>query len=162
MGPQDLKGWVPEKWISLAAALKGQGYELIATGGRGRETEVARDLAERVPVRDLTGRLSWAQFVSTVANAAAIVTVDSVTGHIAACFNVPAVVLTTGRTRLNLWRPNNSSAVALTRSVGCAPCFRTRGCAAMACVRLIDVEDVLSSLEQVLSKSIQIRHSKPG
>ena len=150
MGPQDLKGWVPEKWISLASALKAQGYELIATGSRGRETEVARVLAERVPVRDLTGRLSWAQFVTTVASATAVVTVDSVTGHIAACFDVPAVVLTTGRTRLNLWRPNNSSAVALSHSVGCAPCYRTRGCAAMACVKLIDVDDVLSSLQQVM------------
>jgi ADP-heptose:LPS heptosyltransferase/glycosyltransferase involved in cell wall biosynthesis len=150
MGPQDLKGWVPEKWISLAAALKGQGYELVATGGSGRETVVARDLAERIPVRDATGRLSWPQFVRTVANAAAIVTIDSVTGHIAACFDVPAVVLTTGRTRLSLWRPNNSSAVALSHPVGCAPCFRTRGCAAMACVRLIDVDDVLSSLEQLM------------
>jgi ADP-heptose:LPS heptosyltransferase/glycosyltransferase involved in cell wall biosynthesis len=162
MGPQDLKGWIPEKWISLATALKGQGYELVATGGGSREMEVARGLAERIPVRDVTGRLSWAEFVSTVANAAAVVTVDSVTGHIAACFDVPAVVLTTGRTRLNLWRPNNPSAVALTHSVGCAPCFRTRGCAAMACVKLVDVDDVLSSLQQVLSKSIQIRHSKPG
>jgi ADP-heptose:LPS heptosyltransferase len=101
-------------------------------------------------VRDLTGRLSWVQFVTIVASATAVVTIDSVTGHIAACFDVPAVVLTTGRTRLNLWRPNNSSAVALSHPVGCAPCFRTRGCAAMACVKLIDVDDVLSSLEQVM------------
>ena len=155
MGPQDLKGWVPEKWISLAAALKGQGYELIATGGGGREREVARDLAERIPVRDLTGRLSWAQFVTIVANAAAIVTINSVTGHIAACFDVPAVILTTGRTRLNLWQPNGSRAVALTHPVGCAPCHRTRGCAAMACVRLIEVDDVLSSLQQLM----RVRHT---
>ena len=158
MGPQDLKGWIPQKWVSLAAALKGQGYELIATGGPGRETEIARVLAERVPVRDLAGRLSWSQFVTTVANAAAIVTVDSVTGHIAACFDVPAVVLTTGRTRLNLWRPNNSSAVALSHPVGCAPCYRTRGCAAMACVKLIDVEEVLSSLRQVM----KVRRTGPS
>ena len=158
MGPQDLKGWVPEKWVSLAAALKGQGYELIATGSWGRETEVARVLAERVPVTDLTGRLSWVQFVTIVASATAVVTVNSVTGHIAACFDVPAVVLTTGRTRLNLWRPNNSSAVALSHPVGCAPCFRTRGCVAMACVRLIDVADVLSSLEQLM----KARHTGPS
>jgi ADP-heptose:LPS heptosyltransferase/glycosyltransferase involved in cell wall biosynthesis len=150
MGPQDIKGWVPERWISLAAALIGQGYELVVTGGPGREMEVARDLREKIGVRDLTGQLSWAQFVATVAHSAAVVTIDSVAGHLAACFGVPAVILTTGRTRLNLWRPNSSDAIALTHQVGCAPCHRTRGCAAMACVRLIDVGDVLSSLQQLI------------
>jgi ADP-heptose:LPS heptosyltransferase len=150
MGPQNIRGWVPEKWISLAAALKGQGYELIATGGRGRESEAARVLNEKVPVRDLAGQLSWEQFVATVANAAAVVTVDSVTGHVAACFGVPAVILATGRQRIGLWRPNNPNANMVTHAVGCAPCNRTHGCAAMACVRLIDVGDVLSSLQEVL------------
>ena len=150
MGPQDFKGWNPEKWISLARTLQGQGYDLIATGGPGREMDAARSLSEKISVRNLTGQLSWAQFVTTVANANAVITVDSVTGHVAACFGVPAVVLTTGRTRLSLWRPNNANIVELSHSVGCAPCHRTRGCAAMACVRRISVEDVLSSLQQAM------------
>ena len=146
MGPQNVRGWVFEKWISLAAALKSQGYLLVATGGPGSEMEAARLLGKRIPLENLTGRLSWEQFVATVANAAAIVTIDSVAGHIAACFGVPSVVLTAGRQRLSLWRPNSSNAIALTHAVGCAPCHRTKGCAAMACVRQIEVEDVLSSL----------------
>jgi ADP-heptose:LPS heptosyltransferase len=150
MGLPDVKGWVPEKWVSLADALKRQGYELVATGGQGRETEVARALHKIIPIQDLTGRLSWEQFVATVANASAVVTVDSVSGHVAACFGVPAVVLTSGRTRLNLWRPNSPSAIALMHPVGCATCHRTRGCTAMACVKLIDVGDVLSSLQQAM------------
>jgi ADP-heptose:LPS heptosyltransferase len=107
-------------------------------------------LSEKVSVRNLSGRLSWGQFVATVANAAGIVTIDSVTGHVAACFDVPTVVLAAGRQRISLWRPNNASAIMLTRQVGCAPCHRTRGCAAMACVRLIEVDDVLSSLEELM------------
>ena len=39
MGPQNIRGWIFEKWISLAAALKRQGYELVATGGLGSELE---------------------------------------------------------------------------------------------------------------------------
>jgi ADP-heptose:LPS heptosyltransferase len=150
MGPQNIKGWVPEKWISLAKALKDQGYELVTTGGLGREMAVARVLSDKIPVRDLTGRLSWEQFVASVANAAAVVTIDTVAGHIAACFGVPVVTLTSGRTRLNLWRPNSSSAIALMHSVDCAPCHRTNGCSAMACLKLIDVGDVLSALQEVM------------
>jgi ADP-heptose:LPS heptosyltransferase len=146
MGPPNIRGWVFEKWISLAAALKNQGYLLVATGGPGSEMEAARLLGEKIPVENLAGRLSWEQFVATVANAAAVVTIDSIAGHIAACFGVPSVVLTAGRQRLSLWRPNSSNTMVLTHAVGCAPCHRTNGCAAMACVRQIEVEDVLSSL----------------
>ena len=150
MGPQNIRGWVPEKWILLATALKAKGYELVATGGSGSEVDAARVLGEKIPMRNLVGRLSWKQFVATLANAAAIVTIDSVAGHVAACFGVPAVVLVAGRQRINLWRPNHASVTMLTHSVGCAPCNRSNGCAAMACVRFIDVEDVLSSLQQAM------------
>ena len=151
MGPQNLRGWMPEKWASLAADLKGQGYEVVATGGPGEEMDAAHILSEKVSVRNLAGQLSWEEFVATVANATAIVTINSVAGHIAACFGVPTVVLTAGRQRLTLWRPNNASAIALTHPVGCAPCNRSRGCAAMACVRLLDVGEVLSSLQRVMN-----------
>ena len=151
MGPQDIRGWVPEKWLSLVAILKDRGYKVVATGGPGRESEVARALSDKMPVRDLTGRLSWGHFVATVANATAVVTVDSVTGHLAACFGVPAVILTAGRQRIDLWRPQSTDATMLTHPVSCAPCHRTNGCDAMACVRLIDTTDVLSSLQKVMN-----------
>jgi ADP-heptose:LPS heptosyltransferase len=149
MGPR-VRGWVLEKWIALAATLNGQGYQLVATGGTTEEAEGARALSQKVPIRDLTGRLSWSQFVATVAGASAILTIDSVAGHVAACFGVPAVVLATGRQRIGLWRPNDPKAIMLTHQVGCAPCHRSRGCTAMACVKRIDVQDVLSSLQQVI------------
>jgi ADP-heptose:LPS heptosyltransferase len=151
MGSSRVRGWVPEKWISLAVALKRQGYKLVATGGPGAEMKAVRLLSEKVAIRDLTGRLSWERFVSTVANAAAVVSIDSVTGHIAACFGVPAVVLATGRQRLSLWHPNSTNVIMLTHQVCCAPCNRPNGCDAMACVRLIDVDDVLMSLQEVMT-----------
>ena len=154
MGPSNIRGWVPEKWHLLAAALKDQGYDLVATGGPGEEMHAARILSEKIQVRDLTGVLSWPQFVATVANATAVATIDSVAGHIAACFSVPTVILTAGRQRISLWPPNNSNAIVLTHPVSCAPCNRTKGCAAMACVRRIEVQDVLSSLQQVMNSRL--------
>jgi ADP-heptose:LPS heptosyltransferase/glycosyltransferase involved in cell wall biosynthesis len=149
MGP-GVRGWVPEKWVTLASTLGCRGYQLVATGVAGEEQEAARALNAKVPIRDMTGQLSWSQFVATVAAAAAVITIDSAAGHIAACFGVPAVVLATGRQRIGLWRPNDPKAIMITHQVGCAPCNRSRGCAAMACVKLIDVEDVLSAMEQVI------------
>jgi ADP-heptose:LPS heptosyltransferase len=154
MGPSNIRGWVPEKWLGVAAALKDQGYDLVITGGQGQEMEAARILGEKIKVSDLTGRLSWQQFVTTIANATAVVTIDSVAGHVAACFDVPTVALTAGRQRISLWRPNNSMAMALTHPVSCAPCHRTKGCAAMACVRQIEIQDVLSSLQHVMNSRV--------
>lgn len=160
MGPQNFRAWVPEKWSSLATILKGNGYELVVTGGPGDEAEAARVLSENVPVKDLTGRISWNQFVATVANAIAIVTIDSVAGHVAACFGVPSVTLIAGRQRLNLWRPNSPNAFALTHPVGCAPCHRTKGCAVMACVRQIEVADVLAALQPIMKSRLNSQLGK--
>jgi heptosyltransferase-2 len=161
MGPKNFRGWIPEKWVALAAALKEQGYELVATGGPGEETKAALALSEKVPVRDVTGRLSWEQFVATVAGATAVVTIDSVAGHVAACFGVPTVALAAGRQRIGLWHPNESNAIMLTHAVGCAPCNRSNGCGAMACVRLISVEDVLSSLQEVMNMDATASRNLP-
>jgi ADP-heptose:LPS heptosyltransferase/glycosyltransferase involved in cell wall biosynthesis len=151
MGQKNFRQWVPEKWLALAAALKDKykHYELVATGGAGDEVVAARELGSKIPIRNLTGRLSWEQFVATLAHAAAVVTIDSVTGHVAACFGVPTVILAAGRQRLNLWSPNNPNAVMLTHQVGCAPCHRANGCDVMACLRPIGVTDVLSALQTV-------------
>jgi ADP-heptose:LPS heptosyltransferase/glycosyltransferase involved in cell wall biosynthesis len=150
MGPQNIRGWVFEKWVLLATALKDQGYELVATGGPGREIDAARLLSTKIPILDLTGRISWQQFVATVSHATALVSIDSVAGHVAACFGVPAVILAAGRQRIELWQPNSANAMMVTHPVACAPCHRTDGCSAMACVKLIEVAEVLSSLQQVM------------
>src|SRR5579862_2239186 len=82
MGPSN-RGWVLEKWIALAHALCRQGYQLVATGVTGEERAAARAVGAKLPIRDLTGRLQWNQFVATVAGATAVITIDSVAGHLA-------------------------------------------------------------------------------
>ena len=84
MGPQDLKGWVPKSGFRSLPLLRAKATNWSLPAGAERERSLApwpRDAGERPD-----GSTSWAQFVSTVANAAAVVTVDFVTGHIAACF----------------------------------------------------------------------------
>ena len=45
----------------------------------------------------MAGMLTWNEFVSAVANAAALISVDTVTGHLAACFRTPSIILLSGR-----------------------------------------------------------------
>jgi ADP-heptose:LPS heptosyltransferase len=162
MGPPNIRGWIPEKWTELASALTKRGYRLVTTGTSGEEAKAAKQLNATVPLQDLTGRLNWEEFVNTIAGAQAVVTIDSIAGHVAACFEVPTVVLTAGRQRFGLWRPNQPRAVVVTHPVGCAPCHRSNGCDAMACVRLIDVADVLSGLEKAITKGGAVISSAPA
>ena len=150
IGSGDKRAWAIDHWIKLGEALKLRGWSIILTGAKGAEAEHARILADRLQVRNLAGALSWSEFITVISKAMAVISVDTVTGHIAACFNVPTIVLMTGRTRAQLWRPNRPNVRALMYPVGCAPCHRFKGCAAMACVRMICVDNVLSSLDEVL------------
>jgi ADP-heptose:LPS heptosyltransferase len=150
IGSGDLRAWPREQWITLGLALAQRGWPMVLTGAMGAEAENARILADRLPVQNLAGELSWSEFVTVISKASAVISVDTVAGHLAACFNVPAVVLMTGRTPSLLWRPNRPNIRALMHPVGCAPCHRSRGCDAMACVRMIKVEDVLAKLDELL------------
>jgi ADP-heptose:LPS heptosyltransferase len=154
LGPGDIKAWVFERWVALGHALRERGWSLVLTGARGAEAENARVLADRLPVLNLAGALSWLEFATVISKAAAVISVDTVTGHLAACFDVPAIVLMTGRTCSQLWRPNRPNVRALMHRVACAPCHRSKGCEAMACVRMISVEDVLSSLDDLLPPAV--------
>lgn len=55
------------------------------------------------------------------------------------------------RQRMSMWYPNDSNAVMLTYSFGRARCNRSNSCGLMSCVRLKGVEEVLSSLQQVIN-----------
>lgn len=150
VGPPDLKSWPLTKWNELAAHVKKRGLDIVLTGSSNGEVKIADLISEQSGAKNLAGQLSWNEFAAVIKVATAIVTVDSVSGHIAACFNVPAIVLTTGRERISLWRPNSARSVSLMHDVDCAPCHITQGCVEMACVRSIEVEDVLSELDKYL------------
>ena len=154
MGSGDpTKEWVPEKWIWLARELRSQGFDVVATGTPGVEAELAENVATAAGINNLAGRLGWAEIVTLITRAAAVVTVDTVMGHLAACFEIPTVVLTNGRLRQSFWRPNHPHVIPITYPVACAPCNRTHGCVPMACIRFIEAKDVIACLRRLLQEA---------
>jgi len=141
------KEWPEENWRRLLAALSARGIACVLTGVGDRETARARSmLAEPgAGVIEATG-CSWDEFVAIVAGAERAVCVDSVIGHVAACFAVPTVTIFSGTIEVAQWRPLSDVAVCVTAPVGCAPCNRP-GCAAMACVREVTPDAVLAALD---------------
>lgn len=150
MGAGDYRSWPSTNWLELGRALKDRGGDLVFTGASGFEAEIAGRVANELGAQCVAGMLTWNEFVSAVANAAALISVDTVTGHLAACFRTPSIILLSGRWGAKFFRPNSTNAITITHPVGCSPCYRSSGCEAMACVRQITVADVLSTFDRLV------------
>jgi heptosyltransferase-2 len=147
-----LKEWPLDNWRRLAQALVARGHRLVLTGGGPREQQACAALAGGLPgCVDCSGRLGWAEFVAVAAAARVVVGVDSIAGHLAAALGTPAVVVSTGITGDRLWAPLGPAVVRLSHPLPCAPCWRSRGCPGMSCVRNVGVQAVLDAVESLLA-----------
>jgi ADP-heptose:LPS heptosyltransferase len=152
MGPGSrLREWPAAKWRQLAEWLTADGHRLAFTGSGDEQArriaEVTRDVRGCV---DLCNRLTWQEFVHVVACAELLVGVETVAAHVAAAVMTPCVAIWSGIGRLSHWRPRGGECTVLMSPVPCAPCFRSRGCSAMSCVRDVSVDAVLEAVHSHL------------
>lgn len=110
------KFWVDERWAEVCAHLHDQHQlAVVLTGtGDGLERPHLQALRThlRVPVTDLTGRLSLVEFATVVAGCEVIVGVDSMAMHLASLFSKPQLALF-GPTNPFHWRPRHGNARVL-------------------------------------------------
>lgn len=149
IGAGDYRSWPLSNWVRLGQALMERGREIVFTGAKGSEAVIAGQIADRLGAQSVAGSLSWNEFVTSVANASLVISVDTVTGHLAACFGIPTIIFLSGRWGKKFFGPNDVNTVTLTHPVGCAPCYRSKGCETMACVKHISTEDVLAVCDQI-------------
>jgi ADP-heptose:LPS heptosyltransferase len=146
-----LKEWALPHWRQLAERMIADGYALAFTGSAGveqRKSEAIRaGLARCV---NLCGRLAWQEFVAVVRQAGLLVGVDSVAGHVAAAVGTPGVIVSAGITSPAHWKPRGAPCRVLTHRVPCAPCYRSRGCPGMECVRHVGVGEVQGAVREML------------
>jgi ADP-heptose:LPS heptosyltransferase len=120
----------------LCEALIADGYGLVFTGTGQRELEnvcsVTYGLSNCV---NMSGVLSWYDFLSTIKNASLVICVESLAAHIAASFDTNCVAIFSGMSSHNHWRPLADNVRLVLNPLPCAPCYKSRGCNTMACVR---------------------------
>lgn len=148
------KEWPEEHWREVIRNLVTQREVCVLTGAGQRELEraqrIQRDFPERVLIQ--VGA-KWEEFVAVVAGARRVLCLDSVIGHVAACFDVSTVVIASGANNPAQWLPMNPRLRWLMAPVACAPCNRF-GCDAMACVRGVPPEAVLAAVQQPDAKRL--------
>lgn len=148
-----LKEWPEERWQALVNRLLEDGHSLVFTGnGAQQAREADLVIGNRSRCENLCDRLSWSEFVQVIRAAQLVVSIDSVAGHIAAAVDTPSVVIASGINRAAQWKPLHPRSTTVTHPVSCAPCFRSQGCGAMACVREVSVRDVLSAVGRQLGQ----------
>jgi len=111
----ELREWPQERWVALARGLEGLGTVVVITGGKGdraaaRKLESAIDRPAMVKV--LAGETSLVDLARVLANAKAVVSVNTGTMHIAALLNRPLVALH-GPTDPRRWGPLGESAIVV-------------------------------------------------
>jgi heptosyltransferase-2 len=148
-----LKEWPEGKWIELAGALAGEGNRIVFTGrGESEARSIGRVCQSSGSGIDLSDQLNWSQWIELIRGAQLVLGLDSAVGHVAASTHTPAVLIYTGIINNVQWRPLTADCEILRYPTSCAPCYRSRGCPSMACVREVDVRQVLESCRRVLSR----------
>ena len=159
MGPGHWrKEWPLENWKIVIRELGQFGIPVVLTGSGLHQMSAAREVSKSVPgALDLSGQLDWNEFRGVLAGARLVLSVDTVAMHLAAAAGVPVVALMTGMDRTDRWQPIGPAVTVLTEPVPCAPCFRSRGCAAMSCIREITPASVMAATRSYLEVSAGLR-----
>lgn len=104
----------PSRWRHLAERLTADGETVVITGRGAREKETSLAIARDLPrCIDLCDSLDWSDFVQLLRAARAVVSLDSVAGHVAAAVGTPSLTLWTSSSSPDHWRPLGPSNVVV-------------------------------------------------
>jgi ADP-heptose:LPS heptosyltransferase len=98
------RAWSPEAMAEAAAALGGDGYRVVVTGGPG-ETALTAAVAAAGGGVDLGGRTSLAELAAVVSGGEAVVVGNTGPAHLAAAVGTPVVSLFAPVVPAVRWRP---------------------------------------------------------
>jgi heptosyltransferase-2 len=150
------KRWFPERFAEVANwFLKDTGGSVVIFGGKG-EVDIAQEIDKLIPEDKLllTGKTSLRELVSLISECDVFVTNDSGPLHIAYAVGTPLVAIF-GSTDPKLTGPppqaEGSSAVVVTNSLSCGPCFeRTCEKNDMRCMYDVTSDDVYLGIKKIL------------
>lgn len=101
-----LKNWKDGSWRKLAQLFEHFSYKILFTGGSQIERE---NIEKMIPnlnhALNLAGRLSFEELKALVCASSAVVSVDTMIGHLAAAYDIPSITLYVGPSDPLRWKP---------------------------------------------------------
>lgn len=97
--------WEVNSWIELLCKL---GRAPLVFIGKGkREKERIKKIAKNLPFAfDFSDCFTWKELIPVIKNASFLIGLESMAGHMAAAFNIPALLIYAGESYVN-WEPYN-------------------------------------------------------
>jgi ADP-heptose:LPS heptosyltransferase len=159
--------WLSERFEAVALYFARKGYHVLFVGNSDERPYVQsvmdrmNDKSDRI--HNVAGRFALSEFLALLQECDALLTTDSGIMNFAYALDVPTV---------SLWGPSNSiqyhvdkgSTHALWKSVYCSPCihrFLFPPCGGKnICMGLIEVDEVVSALEDLLKGEQPKRHNE--
>lgn len=113
------KQWPPKRWAEVIKQLCSDGQKVVITGKGKSDARCIREIVELLPegnsVENLCDKLTWIQYIDLVRSASLLVSVDTMSVHVASAYNTPSVVIYARDRYLNsLFYPRNPNARLLT------------------------------------------------
>ena len=147
------KQWPLSSWVAVARELLRLRIGVVLTGAGAADAAATRAVQREVPdVVNLVDQLSWHEFRAVIASARVTLTVDTVAMHVAAAHGTPCVSVVSGIEPRGRWAANSALREVLTHPVVCAPCYRSRGCDSMACVRNVAPDTMLAAAGMLIAE----------
>ncbi len=154
------RAWEPKRWHwkhfrTVAGELIAHGYRVLLMGAAADMT-INHQVAEGLPVADLTNRTAVAEAMTLVQHATAVVCNDSMALHLASAFQKPCVAVfraTSPEFGFGPWQ-NPWARVVEHEDLPCRPCARHGGrrcpTGTWACMQALPPERVLAALKTVM------------
>ncbi|MCH9703655.1 MAG: glycosyltransferase family 9 protein, partial [Chlamydiae bacterium] len=148
------KEWPAAKWKELLQRFPKS--QLLFTGRGKREKAFIESI---IPANgtNLCDQLSWSEFVTTIAEGALLLTVDTSAGHIAAAVDTPVVAIHPAIHHEKLWKPYGEKVTVVRQNPDCSPCFT--GCESMECIKTISVDRVYDAAQAMIPRPTSPRSS---
>lgn len=155
---KDYKRWPPVHFAQLARLILDQGLQPLLIGAGAVDAAINAEIQRQLHhwgcrgQVDLCDRLSLGELAAVLQSALAMAGNDSGPMHLAAALGVPGVVIF-GPTEIDIWRPlGNHVRVMHGRRHCLAECTRHDCPVNYRCLALLSPEDVLDTIQTVLSR----------
>ncbi|MDF2550347.1 MAG: hypothetical protein K0S07_1414 [Chlamydiales bacterium] len=142
------KCWLPERYRTLTKALLKEGRQIIYLGDP-KGASLVDTICRGLPVVNLAGKTTLEELTAILSQVDVLVTNDSGPMHIASALGIKTVALF-GSTSAIKTGPYQKGLV-IHKHVPCSPCYQRECPLDFACMKQIEVQEVLSAIHKALS-----------
>jgi ADP-heptose:LPS heptosyltransferase len=145
--------WPASRHAELVRRLVGLGRQVVVTGGPSEQALTAEVAGDDPSVRNLGGRITFAQLAEVIAEADVLVAANTGPAHLAAAVGTPVVSLFAPVVPAVRWRPWRVPQILLGDQHAACADSRARVCPIPGhpCLTSVTVDEVLAAIEQLSS-----------